>query len=93
MNGRNDGGGKVSTYNTMPMQLSKGTLLQVLLGSRNIMAGRKIRSDLFSGPTTREDIGLGIRESPFQVLNVTIVSVLLAQVIWILQVNGLVCAT
>lgn len=48
------------------------------------MAGRKIRSDLFSDPTTREDIGLGIRESPFQVRNVAIVSVLLAQVVWVL---------
>lgn len=78
-----------STYDAMPMQLSNSTLLQVLLGSRNIMTSRKIRSDLFPGPATREDIGLGVGESPFQVLNVTTVSILLAQIIWILQVNGL----
>lgn len=81
------------TYYAMPMQLSKGTLLQVLLGARDIMTLREIRSDLFPYPATIEYVRLGIRESPFQVRDVTVVPILLAQVIRVLQVNGLVCAT
>lgn len=84
---------EVSTYNTMPMEFSDSTLLQVLLSSRDVMTGREIGGDLFTDPTTREDVGLGVRESPFQVGDITLVPVLLTQVIRVLQVNGFVCAT
>ena len=81
------------TYDTMPMELSSATLLQVLLGTGDVMTCWEIRGNLLSCPTSGEDVGLGVGESPFQIGDISIVSLLLTQVIWILQVNGLVGAT
>jgi hypothetical protein len=77
----------------MPMEFSSATLLQVLLGTRDIMTLRKIRDNLFSDPATGEDVGLGVGEGPFQIGHISVVCVLLAQVIRVLQVKGLVGAT
>jgi CHASE2 domain-containing sensor protein len=55
------------TYNTMPVKLTGRALGQVLLGSGNVVAGRKILDDLLANPAAVEDPRLGVGEAPFEV--------------------------
>lgn len=42
------------TYDAVPMQLTDGTLLQMLLSGRNVMALWQVLNDLLAHPTTGE---------------------------------------
>jgi hypothetical protein len=74
----------------MPMKFTKSSLLQMLLGSGNIVAFPvstikliqpcwnlplgQVLDDLVSGPASIENFGLGVREAPLQVGNGATVS-------------------
>lgn len=77
----------------MPMQLAIGTLLQMLLGTRNIMAGWQIRDDLLSGPTTIEKSRSGITETPSQIWDEATVRALSSEIVGLLEVKLVVCST
>lgn len=68
----------------MPMQLPGSALCQMLLRSSNIRTGREIRHDLFTRPSTIEDLGLGIAEAPFQIWYCSCICGLLAETIGVL---------
>lgn len=97
-----------TAYHSMPMKFTKSSLLQMLLGSGNIVAFPvstikliqpygvlplgQVLDDLVSGPASIENFGLGVREAPLQVGNGATVSGLLAQVVGILKIQLVVCA-
>jgi len=72
------------------MQLSDGTLLQMLLRSRNIMACRQVCDDLLASPSTIENPCFGVTEAPFQIWHDAIVSALCAEIVWVLEIDLLV---
>lgn len=76
----------------MPVKFSDSTLDEMLLSARDVMAGRQILDDLFTEPTAFQETGLGVGEAPFEVGNNAVVSGLLTQVVWVLEVKFLVCA-
>lgn len=76
----------------MPVEFTDGALLQMLLRTSNVVTLGQIRSNLLPSPAAREDVGLGVGETPLQIGDVSVVSALLAQVVWILQVDGVVRA-
>jgi hypothetical protein len=51
------------------MHFADGVLGQVLLGSRDVLAGWEIGNDLLSHPAARELAGFGVGEAPFEVFN------------------------
>jgi hypothetical protein len=51
-------GNEKSAHHSMPMKLTNGALLQVLLRSRNVMALRQVLHDLLTNPASREDLSL-----------------------------------
>lgn len=77
----------------MPVQLTGSPLLQVLLGTSNIMTLWQILNDLLAGPTAREQFGLRLRETPLDVGNEAIVRGRGTKLIWILQIHSLVRST
>jgi hypothetical protein len=52
------------TYNTMPVQLTDSTFLQVLLGTGDITALRQILDDLLADPAAWKEPCLGVGETP-----------------------------
>lgn len=46
------------TYHSVPVELSDGTLDQMLLGTGDVMTLRQVCDNLLPSPTTREDVGL-----------------------------------
>lgn len=62
----------------------------MLLGSRNIMALRKILNDLFSRPATWEKSCLGIGKAPFDIGNESIVGARSTEMVRILKVEGFI---
>lgn len=77
----------------MPVQLTGCAFLQMLLSTRNIMALWQILNDLLAGPTTREQPSLRLGETPLNIRDEAIVSGRGAELIWILEVHGLVGST
>lgn len=71
----------------MPVKFTNGTFFQMLLGARDVMAGREILDDLFSDPTALEKPGLRVGEAPFQVWDNTVIGGLLAEIVRVLQVQ------
>lgn len=69
------------------MQLSDGTLLQVLLRGRNVMALRQILDDLGACPAARKYACLRERKAPFEVWHGAGISALLAQAVRILEID------
>lgn len=74
----------------MPVQLTDSPLLQMLLGTGDVMALRQILNDLFTGPAAVEQLCLTLREAPFHIGDEAVVSAWGAELIWVLQVDGLV---
>lgn len=74
----------------MPVQLPNSTLLQMLLGPRNVMALREVLNDLFSRPATWKKSCLGIRKTPFDVGNKAIVSTRGTEVVRVLKIQGFI---
>lgn len=74
------------TYNFVPVQFADGALLQMLLSTSNVVAGRKISDDLLANPAALEDFGLGVGEAPFQIRYRAGVGGLLPKVVRVLQV-------
>jgi hypothetical protein len=77
----------------MPMELTHGTFLKMLLSSGNVCAGGKICNDLLAHPSPVEDPRPGIREAPLEVGHHAIVGALSPQVVGVLQVDLLVRST
>jgi hypothetical protein len=75
------------------MELTERALLQVLLSRGDIRAGRNIGHDLLTTPATVEDLGLGVREAPFQVHDQTGISRLFTQVVRVLEIELVVGPT
>lgn len=57
------------------------------------MTRRQIRSDLLSGPTTIENPGFRITEAPFQIWDNTTVSRLSSEIIRVLNIELMICAS
>jgi hypothetical protein len=74
------------------MEFPDSTLRQVLLGSRDVMALREVGDDLLADPSPLENSGLGIGKTPFQIRDHSVVGGLLAQIVWVLEVDLLVRA-
>lgn len=77
----------------MPVQLTDSSLYQMLLGTGNVVTLWKIGRDLLPRPASRIEISLGIRETPFQIRNISIVCRLAAQVIRVLYIDSMVCSS
>lgn len=77
----------------MPVQFAQGALLEVQLGTGNVVALGQIGDDLLANPSTVVDVGLALAEAPFQALNATTIGGLATQVIRVLQVKCMVGAT
>lgn len=77
----------------MPVQFTDSTLLQVLLGTGNIMTLGEILNDLLARPATREQSGLRLREAPLDIGHEAVVSARGAQLIRDLEVDLLVGTT
>jgi len=45
-------------HHSVPMKLTNGTLLQMLLSSRNVMALRQVLHNLLTNPASRKDLSL-----------------------------------
>lgn len=71
----------------MPVQLTGCALLEMLLRSRNVLAGRQIRHDLLAHPTSIQQAHLRVRKRPFEVDYHAGVGRLFAEVRGIGQVN------
>lgn len=76
----------------MPVEFSNSSLDEMLLSARDIMARWQVLDDLFTDPTAFQETSLGVGEAPFEVGNNAVVSGLLTQVVWVLEVKFLVCA-
>jgi hypothetical protein len=74
------------------MKFPDGALLQMLLGSCNVMALWQILYNLLTHPASVEDFGLRIRESPFQVRYGSGIGALFAQIGRVIEVDLMVCA-
>lgn len=68
----------------MPVQLSNGSFLEMLLGASNIMTCRQVRYDLLSCPPAIEDSGFGITEAPLEVHDGAAVCALTSKVVRVL---------
>ena len=77
----------------MPMQLPNRTLLQMLLGSCDVVTSREVIVDLFADPSTRIDSRFGVTETPLQVWDGAGVGALFAQVGWVGDVDLAVGST
>jgi hypothetical protein len=75
------------------MKLPQRPLLQMLLGSSNVMALGKISDNLFAHPASIEDSCLGIGETPLHVWDKAAVRGLLAEVVRVLEIQRLVCSS
>ena len=79
-----------NTHHAVPVELADGTLLQMLLGGRDVVAGGEIGDDLLPDPAAVEQPGLGVGEAPLQVGNDAVVGALRPEVVGVLQVDLLV---
>lgn len=77
----------------MPVQLSNGTLLQVLLRTSNIVTLWQVLDDLLSGPTAGEQSGLGLREAPLHIGHESIIGARGAELIRVLDIKNFVGTT
>jgi len=57
------------------------------------MACRQVGDDLLSNPTSVQKACPGIREAPLEVGDDATVGALGAEIVWVLQVQSLVCST
>lgn len=85
--------GKVSSYHSVPVQLTGSPLLQMLLSTSDIMALWQILNDLLTGPTAREQSSLRLGKTPLDVGDKAIVGGRGAKLIWILEIHGFVRST
>lgn len=83
---------KTPLSDPMPMQFTDGALLEMLLGSRDVVALGKILDDLLTEPSTLEEPRLGVREAPLEVRYNAIVRGLLSEVVRVGDVNLMVRA-
>lgn len=67
-----------TAYHTVPVQLTNGTLLQVLLGCCDIMALWQVVVHLLANPAARVNSRLGIGEPPLKVRHIACIGALLA---------------
>lgn len=80
------------THRFVPVKLTDRALGEVLLSRRYVGAHRQVSDDLLPDPSTLQEASLGVGEAPFQVGYDAIVGALLAQVVGVLEVQGLVRA-
>ena len=80
-------------HHSMPMKLTNGALLQVLLSSSNVMALRQVLHDLLTNPTSREDLGLRVREPPLKIWNCSSICGLLAKIVRVVEVDLMIGST
>lgn len=74
------------TYNTVPVEFSNSTLLEMLLSGRDVMTLREILDDLLPDPAAFEETSLGVRETPLQVGHNTVIRGLLSKVVGVLEI-------
>lgn len=77
----------------MPVKLANGALLEVQLGTSDVVALGQIGDDLLADPATIVDVGLALAEAPFQALDAATVGGLATEIVGVLEVNGVVGAT
>lgn len=75
------------------MQLANSTLLQVLLGTSNVMALWQVLDNLFSGPTSGEQSCLGLGETPLHIGHESIIGARGAELVGVLDIENFVGTT
>lgn len=75
------------------MKLTDSSLLQMLLGTCNVVTGRQVSHDLFTNPAALENSGLGVGKAPLQVGDDAIVCGLTAQVVWVGNIDRVVSSS
>lgn len=77
----------------MPVQFTDSTLLQVLLGTGDIVALGKVLDDLLTRPTSGKEFGLGLRETPFDIGHKAIISAAGTELVGVLSILGRISTT
>jgi hypothetical protein len=77
----------------VPVKLANRALSQVLLRGRDVLAAGQVGDDLLAHPATLQEPRPRVGEAPFEVRYHTRVSALLAEVVGVLEVDLMVCAT
>lgn len=77
----------------MPVELAHGTLGQMLLRRRDVVALGQVLDDLFPQPASREELSLRIGEPPLQIGHGATIGRLCAKVPRVLFINGIICST
>ena len=75
------------------MQFADSALLQMLLGTCDVMALGQILNDLLSRPATWEQPSLRLREAPLDVGHKAIIGTGSAELVWVLKVEDFVRST
>lgn len=80
------------SHSLVPVKLTDRALGEMLLSCRYVGAHRQVSDDLLTNPSSLQKASLGVGKAPFQVGYDAIVGALLAQVVGVLEVQGLVRA-
>jgi hypothetical protein len=75
------------------MELTDSALLEMQLGTGNVVALGQISDDLLADPASVEDLVLGLAEAPFHVWNAASVSGLAAEIVRVLDIDLVVCSS
>lgn len=75
------------------MQLADSALLQMLLGTCNIMALGQVLNDLLPRPAAWEQPGLRLGKAPLDIGHKAIIGTGGSELVWILNIEGFVCPT
>lgn len=81
-----------NTYNSVPVQLARRPLGEMLLRTGNVVARRQVANDLLTHPAAVEDPRLGVGEAPLEVGHDARVRRLLPEAVGALQVSVIIGA-
>jgi hypothetical protein len=83
----------LATNRAVPVQFADSALLQVLLGTCNVMALRQVLDDLLPRPAAWEQSSLRLGETPLDIGHEAIIGTGSAELVWVLEVESFVCST
>lgn len=82
-----------ATNRAVPVQFADSALLQMLLGTCNVMTLRQVLNDLLPRPAAWEKSSLRLRETPLDVGHKAVIGTGSAELVWVLKVESFVCST
>lgn len=75
------------------MQLADSALLQMLLGTCNVMTLGQVLNNLFPRPAAWEQPSLRLRKTPLVIGHKAIIGTGSPELVWVLKVEGFICST